>query len=281
MKKLRLGEILESWRDALLGKSRGPDTTQRPNVRAAGIPGRKRFPARASRVQILPLHAVTFERKNPEHEGRFRIANLSTSGFALARGDASILPGQEPKAGARWVGILQSNGQGVVTVVAEAVHTASLIVGFRFIDPSRELSEWVLRQFKLELGALAMTEIARAILKDEEDGFVPVCYTGAGGAELFFAADPKTGVIDRFEMTFLGNVFSGTEGGPVKFGTLIENERDDHLRMKASAAVKWEPRMPADMLDFAIRFVNNIESLSSFRKLELVRHLSRIPREMD
>ena len=50
--------------------------------------------------------------------------------------------------------------------------------------------------------------------------------------------------------------------------------------MKASAAVKWEPRMPADMLD--LRYdSSNIEPLSSFRKLELVRHLTVFAREMD
>ena len=36
-------EILESWRDALLGKSVARHHTA-PNVRAAGIPGRSGFP---------------------------------------------------------------------------------------------------------------------------------------------------------------------------------------------------------------------------------------------
>ena len=74
--------------------------------------------------------------------------------------------------------------RGVVTVVAEAVHTASLIVGFRLIDPSRELSGGT-PAIQTRIGRLMMTEIARAILKDEEDGFVPVCYTGAVAPSCF------------------------------------------------------------------------------------------------
>ena len=171
-------EILESWRDALLGKSVARHHT-------ALTCGQQGFPVVAvSRLsiagQILPLHAVTFERKSG-HEGRFRSQTYPRADSPCSR-RCLHLPGQGPRP-ERWVGILQSNGV--------CGHGSRGSRAYRLVDcgvsayRSEPRTFWWYSGNSNSNGRLMMTEIARAILKDEEDGFVPVCYTGAVAPSCF------------------------------------------------------------------------------------------------
>src|SRR4051794_29939871 len=100
---------------------------------------------RAPRIQILPLHNIHFEQKDPPLADHVEVANLSPSGVGFIRESFKKLP----KSGDVLKGNLMI-GRDVHSVGVKVIHAAGAIVGGHFENPTPPLDQAIQKYFDIE-----------------------------------------------------------------------------------------------------------------------------------
>lgn len=206
---------------------------------------RKSSLARAPRVKLSALKHIKFN--NTE------IANISTSGLALFKGDKAW-----PNVGQILDGQLCIENETITTKVRIIRFTES-IVGAAFVAVDPHLTSVINRFFKAELSATKMTRINPEMLKQDPDG-TPECFVGEQN-ELYILTKDQEWIY--FTLTFLGHYMEGRRGKPLKYGQIADKERTGSLQYNESSVVRLEPKASDEIITISINFLNNIAELDS------------------
>lgn len=216
----------------------------------------KQLVKRAPRVQITALHGVEF--KENQEGKNLQLVNLSITGVGFLRSSIE----NWPSSGSVVKGELVFSDR-KVQVEAQIVHVSEEIVGCQFQGDLSLIREVVPRYFQLELSALKLVRVKRELLKDEEDGD-PLWFRGSDNCELFLVE--KGGDWVRFNLVFFGNHFEGTRAGKIQYGQVVEDEPDE-LQHKSSHLIRQVSSVSQEVIEGAVRFVQNISELpQSYRE---------------
>ncbi|MGE0614660.1 MAG: hypothetical protein AB7P04_03390 [Bacteriovoracia bacterium] len=233
-------------------------------VDTAAAPDRA-FSARAPRVEILPLHDISFipESAAGRTSPAMSVANISVTGAGIFKGNSGIAvaPGELFK------GVFVIPGLQCPAAI-RVMHSHTKIIGGRFEDLQREAEKMVIQYFNAEIGAIKMYEVNAKMLKPEPDG-KPRWFCSSDRCELFVVE--SEGKVVRFNIAFFGNFFEGGEGKPVKYGHIIEDDKG--VKGKGSALVDLVATTNKTDLDLAVKFVMNIEQLERGQRERIADYL--------
>lgn len=218
---------------------------------------------RSPRVQLLPLHGVTFHVDEPVGFGHLPVWNLSVDGIGFLESPESgagtrtrwPVPGS---AGSRLNGKLMIRSE-EFPVQVTLVHAGPSRAGGRFEDPTPEFQRRINEHFLTEFAALKLTSIKRDLLQDDPDG-EPLFFVGENNSELFVVVNQ--GKVIHFHLCFFGNVIDGSKDGKLTAGTLDDEGFSDGGPGHKSAALVRKSRVVSDELaTIAIRFLSNVRQL--------------------
>lgn len=218
---------------------------------------------RAARLQMLPLHGVTFHVQEPPGFGHLAVLNLSVEGIGLMRGsDGGRANWPAPgSAGSRLRGRLMIRSEEFPLAVA-LVHAGADRAGGRFENPSPEFQRRLREHFLAEFAAQKMGAVKRELLQDDPDG-EPRFFVGENNSELFLVE--KDGRLVHFHLCFFGNVIDGEKDGTISAGTLDDRDHfaSDGPGRKSVALVKRAQAVSDDLAALAVRFLSNVRGLDS------------------
>jgi len=214
------------------------------------------FVKRESRVDVLPLHNVSFNLKDPPHSTPLPIANLSFGGVGILANGVRGIEGVHQKI----KGSLNVAQKDIGLELRIAFHRGTSI-GCEFINPSPELRKTIQSYFDLELSALEMRQINDQELA-KNLGESPHWYLGENNCELYLVE--KNEKLASFRLSFFGNSIEYQAGLPLKYGfAVIDPEKES----------AW--KAGDEVVPGAIKFVSNIGTLSPQLKKEIRDIISR------
>lgn len=220
------------------------------------------------RVKLFPLHSASFELEN--HSEKIELGNLSISGMGLF---TQSLP-QGIKANDLLEGLLICGAE-KAKVTARVVHVGGSITGCQFVGHDTEVNRLVQSYFSLELNALTMISVKPELLQEDPDG-TPHWIHGKNNCELFYVSQGEN--VIRFNLTFFGNYIEGGAEMKAKYGQIVED--DDGVgkpRHKASALVRWDSSLSAQLESYAIRFLVSIPYLEDAHRKAITQMLKQSP----
>jgi hypothetical protein len=227
---------------------------------AKGVPQKAALLDRDARVQVLSAHQLSFRKKDPvdQDQSIIPVINVSMSGIALLRGQVF----GEAKRSEKIDGDLFVS-QSVFSVQLDIIHVTNQVLGCRFIAPSFELKQAIVRYFDLELAALSLSEVNPAVLQRAEDGS-PHWLLGKNNCELYFVEND--GRLVRFYGAFCGNYFEGERSGTTRFGQVAFDQPRNDLGYPRSTLLNVEQNVAPEMVEACIRFIECIQTLSKVQR---------------
>ena len=255
------------WKRKKPAASPGPEDRQtEPAVGGSGSAGQA--PADSARgdarLRLLPLHGIYVELAGGR---RIDVVNIASDGVGLFRNSQNSWP----DTGARLKGQLVV-GDFRSPVELEIVHITGLVVGCRGIGLTSELRDLIRSYLDVELAASRIREANPKILRKDPEGDTR-WFIGPNNCELFLVHQNER--LIRFELSLFGVHFTGGPSLPLKYGFVIDDEGAGEVKYKGSAIVRSVSRIPADMMQTAIRFVENVPSLSPALRSVLAESIRR------
>lgn len=221
---------------------------------------------RHARVKLVALHAVSFELGDDAK--KINLLNLSISGMGLLT--------EELPSGLKNDDLIEGLlicGTQKAKINARVVYVGKQITGCQFVGHDAEVNKLIQSYFSLELSALTMISVRPELLQEDPDG-TPHWIHGKNNCELFFVTQGNR--VIRFNLTFFGNYIEGAEEAKAKYGQIMEE--DDGLgkpRHKASALIRWDAQLAAQLEPYALRFLSSVPHLEEEYRKELSRLIRR------
>jgi len=211
---------------------------------------------RAPRIRLLPLHNIEFTLKHPSATYHIKLANLSLSGAGFIRSTAISWP----PVGTILRGDFKVEKKNY-PVCAQIVHISPLVVGCSYEGDVSGVQGMIKDYFRVEMLALKMIEVHPGDIpgKKEAEG-IPRWFRGQDNCELFLVVE-GTDVV-RFQMCVFGNYIEGGESNKLSYGTVLGDIDEKKPRSKASSSIRTTEKISIEVMDTAIKFAENIESLA-------------------
>ncbi len=227
---------------------------------------------RTPRIQIKALRKIFFRPQDPSLGKKMIVLNVSTTGIGLKPPSSFALIEE----GEEIVGTLESRNK-KINVTLLPVHKSAHFIGCAFVKPSIELQNWISLYFDVELAAMKLVGISPSHLSQKSTPGEEVrWFFGKENCELYYVH--RQNALNHFHLSFFGNYFEGGANLPVRFGYLIEDL--EIQRFKRSSMIRLMTKIPPDLLNKAIHFVEAIEDLDPHIRGEIVRHLKSLPGEL-
>lgn len=228
---------------------------------------------RAPRIRLSPLHACYFIRndmpQNLPEDARILLSNLSSFGAGFLKNSAPTWPSPGALPGALIEGQLYLSGQSI-PMGLKVIYITQTVVGAQICSSHQNYIYHLNQYFRLELGALGMTELKSEFLKPESDG-IPHLYMGRNNCELFYVSRlTKSDGVEaeefiRFYLSFFANYIEGSNQGSTKFGELMEDAKEKS-EYKGTNLVKWNASLAPILKETTIKFLENVPKLNPAAK---------------
>lgn len=221
---------------------------------------------RAPRIELRSLENLHFIPKDKKKYGEaLRIANISTTGLGFVFYDEPwVQPGVQISG---WVRVEES--EELVTLVI--VHLSSSLVGCAFVDPSASLRNWIVQYFDSELAAMQLRQVSPQIMSADL-GVNRVWLWGSENCEIYY--ETKQDFLYYFYVSLFGNFFEGGQGVQTKFGYLTEEW--EPMKIKASSLIHLVSKVPSDVIDRAVKFVQYSTFIDEAIKQQIVSGLQSV-----
>jgi hypothetical protein len=193
---------------------------------------------------MLPLHNISFRRRDRDMDRTVQVANISASGIGFIRSSAAFWP----DVGEIVEGTLTIAGR-EFALEAKVVRISSTVVGCVIDNNKYNMGELVTHYFDRELSAISMKDIKPPRVDGLPEGNVR-CLVGRNSTQLFFIE--KNGAIPYFSLTFMGQKI---EGG---------------------SAVKPAGKTMPLTVQAAIRFIENVEAIDLEKRKALMEELKKL-----
>jgi hypothetical protein len=210
---------------------------------------------RPPRINLMRLHAVSFDMDDPYKQAGLGVANISRTGIGFLADHS-----QWPQAGDTVHGMLNIL-QAKLPTTLRVVHVTSVVAGCHFTVIGQEYSEILSHYFDAELDAIQLAKINPAYLKQDPNG-TPIWFKGLDSSELYIVH--RENHIVSFSITFLGNTIRWSESSASpQYGIAQYSGEENGQLFSLPDAAAFSLHNPAELNTTAIKFIYNIKGLNS------------------
>lgn len=243
---------------SFLKKLFGREASASSATEAKTTTGKGRLIDRSPRVQLTPLHRVTFthgagEANDARGAHTFAVSNISPSGMAILHsGSALLVPNQEIR------GLLTVDGSST-HLSAEVRHLGARQAGLRFANPSQELQRLIESYLRIEISALKLRKVDEAYIKPDPRGHI--FWFSDGRQNEFYGVVTEQKELLDFHMSFLGYYFQGGRDHELRGGHINEDDDREAPSHKSADLVDLNRQLTDEARVYATRFISNIDQL--------------------
>jgi hypothetical protein len=215
---------------------------------------KRSFLIRPSRVEIKALHHLLLLINGKE----YKVKNVSISGIAF------FLDNYKVSSGDKISGNIKIYDR-TCKITLEVMHINAQLAGCKVINSDDYYKEYILNYFKSELAGLETVFVDPERLNADPDG-TPYWYHSGNLFELYFTV--KEGHVNKFQLNTLGHIFQMEPNKPVTVGYVWEEEKEE-MAYKASSLLLNADKMPQDLCEFSLRFLDSIKNIPLEYKKEI------------
>lgn len=217
------------------------------------------------KVEYLEKFDFKFQDMDINNEVELSLYNISTSGVGFKYvGDPSWFELDN-----KYKVLFGVHGE-TCEVEVSVTRVSDDMIGARVVTNLSGFADLLNHFYKIELLSAEMTYTGPEKMNPKKAG-EPHWFHSNNGSELFYTI--KEDNVTSFNITYLGNTIDSSDMMTLKFGHIWEDEKIG-LKFKGSSLIKSVDSLEVDIIDEAVRFLNQVPKIDDKHKQQILDTLS-------